>query len=95
MSKNPLTASLNPSNFNAKELMLTVTMITLRFLTLIFLSFEIQSFWRVLSELIFITSGVKLADSFPVTLSVSDCLVLLGCQSSQVLFTQFTVKSIF
>ena len=41
MSKIPLAASLNSSNFDAKELMLSVPIITfLTFLTLIFLTFE-------------------------------------------------------
>ena len=75
--------------------MLSVAIITLfTFLTLIFLSFEIQSCWRVLSELISITSGIKLADSFISfrwVFSLSGCLVLFGGQSSQVYFhTIFT-----
>ena len=77
---------------------LSVPIITLTFLTLIFLSFEIKCCWWVLSELIFIISGVKLADSlifFPWFFPLQDCLLLFGCQSGQALFKQFTLKFIF
>ena len=71
MLKFPLTTNLNLSHFHAKELILSVPVITLlTFLILIFLSFEIQSCWQFLSELIFNTSRIKLTDSlifFPVT----------------------------
>ena len=99
MSKIPLTTSLNSSNFDVEKLMLSVPTINIaNILTLISLRFEIQSCWRVLSELIFITSGIKLAKSvfFVVSFfSFSDCSVLFGCQSSQALFAQLTLKSIF
>ena len=64
MLKFPLTTNLNLSHFHAKELILSVPVITLlTFLILIFLSFEIQSCWQFLSELIFNTSRIKLTDS--------------------------------
>ena len=46
----------------------------------------------------FKTSGIKLCDSlifFRWLFSLSGCLVSFGCQSSQVLFTLFLLKSIF
>ena len=49
-------------------------------------------------KIFFITSGIKLWDSlifFWWLFSLSGCLVLFGCQSSQVLFTLFSLKSIF
>ena len=61
--KIPLTTSLNSSNFDAKELIISVPLVTLlTVLTLSFLSFEIQSCWQVLSELIFVFSGIKLVN---------------------------------
>ena len=65
ISEIPVTTSLNLSNVDAKELMLSKPVITLlTFLILIFQSFEMQSYsCSVLSELIFITSKIWLVDS--------------------------------
>ena len=53
------------SFISALSVSMTVPVVTLLIcLILIFLSFEIKSFcWRVLSELTFITSGIKLRNS--------------------------------
>ena len=85
----PLTTSLDSSNFDAKELMLNVSIITLlTFLTLIFLRFESELVSFIRTDFHYLRDKIDrfiiFSDDF---FSFSDCLVLFGCQSRQVLFT--------
>lgn len=98
MSEILLTISLNSSSPDAKKsFMLSVPIKTLlTLLALILLSFEIQSYSWAWSELIFITSVIKLADSvsyFRWIFSLSDCSILFRCNSSLIWFTKFTLRS--
>ena len=89
ISEIPLATSLDSSNFDAKELMLNVSMITLlTFLTLIFLRFESEMVNFIRTDFHYLRDKIDrfiiFSDDFS---SFSDCLVLFGCQSRQVLFT--------